>query len=305
MTWQDTIGFLVNCMPKSVGKVLLHQPEGSVRELRVRTGGKVRLLTDQGELAVACSPTQQQVTQMAEALCEHALYARAEEQRQGFVTLRGGHRMGLCGRVISQGQSVRALREISSFCVRIAGQWRGAADALLPCLTTKEGTVKSVLIMGMPGMGKTTMLRDACRSLSEKGFHMCVVDERSELAAMCGGVPQLDVGPNTDVLDGCGKEAGLRWMLRGMSPDVLVTDELGSMSDAQAVLEAARSGVSVLATLHGRNLETAISGGALYHLAQNKVFSCYALLSEHEVGKLAALYDEQLHLIGFGSGTSC
>ncbi|MEG0050517.1 MAG: stage III sporulation protein AA, partial [Clostridia bacterium] len=110
---------------------------------------------------------------------------------------------------------------------------------------------------------------------------------------------------NTDVLDGCGKEAGLRWMLRGMSPDVLVTDELGNMSDAQAVLEAARSGVSVLATLHGRNLETAISGGALYHLAQNKVFSCYALLSEHEVGKLAALYDEQLHLIGFGSGTSC
>ncbi|MEG0901132.1 MAG: hypothetical protein RSG96_03355, partial [Clostridia bacterium] len=119
MTWQETVGFFLPCMPKPVGRMLLHQPEGSVRELRVRAGSKVCILTDQGELACPFTPTQQQVAQIAEALCEHALYARAEEQRQGFVTLRGGHRMGLCGRVIAQGQSVRALRELSSLCVRI------------------------------------------------------------------------------------------------------------------------------------------------------------------------------------------
>ena len=294
MTWQETISFLTGCMPRPVGRALMQQQEGSVREIRVRAGGKVRILTAGGEIACACTPTQPQVEQIAEALCEHALYARAEEQRQGFVTLRGGHRMGLCGRVIAQGQSVRALREISSFCVRIAGQWRGAADALIPHLTDEHGRARSLLIIGLPGMGKTTMLRDVCRRLSESGMRMCVVDERSEIAAMSGGLPQLDVGPNTDVLDGCGKEAGLRWMLRAMSPDALVTDELGGVSDAQALLEAARSGVSVLSTLHGRDLETAISRGALYHLAQNRAFSRYVVLDEHEVGKVAAVCDEQL-----------
>ena len=294
MNWQETIGFLGGCMPRPVGRLLAHQAEGSVREIRIRAGSKVRVLTDKGEISSACEPTQPQVEQMAEALCEHALYARAEEQRQGFVTLRGGHRMGLCGRVIAQGQSVRALRDISSLCLRVAGQWRGAADGLMPHLMDEQGRVRSTLIIGMPGMGKTTMLRDACRRLSEQGAHMCVADERSEIAAMCGGVAQLDVGPNTDVLDGCAKEAGLRWLLRAMSPDALVTDELGGALDAQAVLDAARSGVSVLATLHGRDLETAIARGALYHLAQSRAFERYALLDSRQVGCLKAVYDEQL-----------
>lgn len=294
MTWQETIGFLTGCMPRPVSRVLVQQAEGSVREVRVRAGGKVRILTAEGEIPCACTPTQPQVEQMAEALCEHALYARAEEQRQGFVTLRGGHRMGLCGRVVAQGQSVRALRDISSLCLRVAGQWRGAADALMPHLWDEQGRVRSLLIVGLPGMGKTTMLRDACRRLSERGARMCVVDERSEIAAMSGGVPQLDVGPNTDVLDGCAKEAGLRWMLRAMSPQALVTDELGGAMDAQAVLDAARSGVSVLATLHGRDLQAALSRGILYHLAQNRVFDRYALLDENEVGRVRAVCDEQL-----------
>ena len=123
---------------------------------------------------------------------------------------------------------------------------------------------------------------------------MCVVDERSEIAAMCNGTPQLDVGPNTDVLDGCGKEAGLRWMLRAMSPEALITDELGSGLDAQAVLEASRSGVSVIATLHGREVETALSCGALYQLVQQRAFDRYAVLANSSVGRISAVYDEQL-----------
>ena len=294
MTWQETIAFLSGCMPKPVGRVLAQQKEGGVREIRVRAGSKVRVLTPMGEAVCAFTPTQPQVERMAEALCEHALYARAEEQRQGFVTLRGGHRMGLCGRVVAQGQYVRALRDISSLCLRVAGQWRGAADAIMPHLRDEQGRVRSTLIVGLPGMGKTTMLRDACRRLSEQGAHMCVVDERSEIAAMSGGVAQLDVGPNTDVLDGCAKEAGLRWMLRAMSPQALVTDELGGAADAQAVLDAARSGVSVLATLHGRDMESALSRGMLYHLAQNRAFDRYVLLDPCEVGRVRAVCDGQL-----------
>ena len=291
MNWYETIAFLTHCLPKAAARLLNALPEGSLREIRVRAGQSIRLSTRQGETICPCEPTPQQVAQMAEALCEHALYARAEEQRSGFVTLRGGHRMGLCGRVICQGQSVRALRDISSFCIRIAGQWRGAADGLISQLTDENGRCRSALIVGLPGMGKTTLLRDSLRRLSEAGQRVCVVDERSEIAAMCDGLPQLEVGPCTDVLDGCGKEAGLRWLLRSLSPEVLVTDELSDTLDAQAALEAIRSGVSVLATVHGRDLNSVCGRNTLYPLIRNRAFERYAVLDVHEVGKLAGIYD--------------
>ena len=298
MTWMETIQFFSGCMPRAVGKTLAAQAEGTVREIRVRAGGRASILAGEEEVLCPGTFSQQQVAQVAEALCEHALYVRAEEQRQGFVTLRGGHRMGLCGRVVAHGQSVRALREISSLCVRVAAQRPGVADALVPYLRDEDGRVYSVLIIGLPGMGKTTLLRDACRTLSKQGVHMCVVDERSEIAAMSGGVAQLDVGPNTDVLDGCAKEAGLRWMLRAMSPEMLVTDELGSALDAQAVMDAAKCGVAVMATLHGRNLETALSRGALYTLVQNQVFQRYVLLDTRCVGSIRLICDEKLRPLG-------
>ena len=291
MNWYETIAFFTHCLPKAVARPLNALPDGSLREIRVRAGQSIRLSTRQGETICPCEPTPQQVAQMAEALCEHALYARAEEQRSGFVTLRGGHRMGLCGRVICQGQSIRALRDISSFCIRIAGQWRGAADGLIGQLTDENGFCRSTLIVGLPGMGNTTLLRDSLRRLSEAGRRVCVVDERSEIAAMCDGLPQLEVGPCTDVLDGCGKEAGLRWLLRSLSPEVLVTDELSDTLDAQAALEAIRSGVSMLATVHGRDLDSVCGRNTLYPLIRDRAFERYAVLDVHEVGKLAGIYD--------------
>ena len=291
MNWYETIAFFTHCLPKAVARPLNALPDGSLREIRVRAGQSIRLSTRQGETICPCEPTPQQVAQMAAALCEHALYARAEEQRSGFVTLRGGHRMGLCGRVICQGQSIRALRDISSFCIRIAGQWRGAADGLIGQLTDENGFCRSTLIVGLPGMGKTTLLRDSLRRLSEAGRRVCVVDERSEIAAMCDGLPQLEVGPCTDVLDGCGKEAGLRWLLRSLSPEVLVTDELSDTLDAQAALEAIRSGVSMLATVHGRDLDSVCGRNTLYPLIRDRAFERYAVLDVHEVGKLAGIYD--------------
>jgi len=291
---RESLEALARCLPRNLARTLLQQPEGSVREIRIRAGQRTVIHTAEGIKTCGPEPTPQQVEQMAEALCEHALYARAEEQRSGFITLRGGHRMGLCGRVILQGQSVRALREISSLCIRIAGQWRGAADRLLPVLTDAEGRPRSTLIIGQPGTGKTTMLRDGCRRLSEQGFRVGVVDERSEIAAMCGGQAQLQVGPNTDVLDGCCKEAGLRWMLRSMAPDVLVTDELGSAADVQAVLDAAAAGVCVLSTLHGRSLQPAPARGLLSHILLHNAFERYVLLDAAGVGQVAAVYDSRL-----------
>jgi len=295
MTQRQSMEELAHCLPRAVARTLLQLPEGSVREIRIRAGEKTIIHTTEGAQACGQEPTPQQVGQMAEALCEHALYARVEEQRSGFVTLRGGHRMGMCGRVLVQGQSVRALREISSLCIRIAGQWRGAADRLMPLLRDDGGRPLSTLIVGMPGAGKTTMLRDALRRLSEAGIRVGVVDERSEIAAMSAGEAQLEVGPNTDVLDGCCKEAGLRWMLRSMSPDVLATDELGTAMDVQAVQDCIAAGVSVLTTLHGRDVQPPPTRGILSQLVLHRSFDRYVLLSEKQVGQIAAVYDGQLH----------
>ena len=295
MTQRQSMEELTHCLPRAVARTLLQLPEGSVREIRIRAGEKTIIHTTEGAQACGQEPTPQQVGQMAEALCEHALYARVEEQRSGFVTLRGGHRMGMCGRVLVQGQSVRALREISSLCIRIAGQWRGAADRLMPLLRDDGGRPLSTLIIGMPGTGKTTMLRDALRRLSEAGIRVGVVDERSEIAAMSAGEAQLEVGPNTDVLDGCCKEAGLRWMLRSMSPDVLATDELGTAMDVQAVQDCIAAGVSVLTTLHGRAVQPPPTRGILSQLVLHRSFDRYVLLSEKQVGQIAAVYDGQLH----------
>ena len=288
MTWQETIGFLTGCMPRPVARALMQQQEGSVREIRVRAGGKVRILTAGGEITCACTPTQPQVEQMAEALCEHALYARAEEQRQGFVTLRGGHRMGLCGRVVAQGQSVRALRDISSLCLRVAGQWRGAADALMPHLWDEQGRVRSLLIVGLPGMGKTTMLRDLCRLLGAS-HRLTLVDERSEIAAVHHGVPQYDVGLHTDVLDGFPRAEGLLTALRVMTPEVLVCDEIGTEADAQAILRIHGCGVPVIASAHGTSWEDLERRPVLRQLLEQGVFRYAAILSVQEQGVVRTL----------------
>jgi len=300
MTWQETIQFFSLCLPKPLGKAIAAEPSGQVREIRVRAGRPARILTCNGEQTISLTTTQEQVSSMAESLCEHALYARAEESRQGFVTLRGGHRMGLCGRVIVQGGSVRALREISSLCIRLAGQWTGTANVLMPHLTDSDGHANSLLVVGLPGTGKTTLLRDACRQLSDDGLRIAIADERSELAAVSRGVPQLDVGSNTDVLDGCSKEVGLRWPIRAMSPDVLVTDELGGMADAQAVLEAAQSGVAVMASVHGSGMESLTGRSSLYHLMRNHVFQVYVVMDTVHPGNIATIHDEQRDHVPWG-----
>lgn len=289
MDWNETLHFLSPFFPEEVRAELDMLLPGELREIRIRADRPTVFVTGTRTASLPWSPEKTHLTALVEAMSEHSLYARAEETSQGYITLRGGHRMGLCGRV-THTDSRSVLSDIGSVCIRIAGEWPGCADPLMVRLHKQP---QSLLIIGPPASGKTTLLRDLARQLaSGRGAHqLAIVDERSELAACVGGIPQLNMGESTDVLDGLRKQEAFSWLLRSMSPQIIVTDELGSDADAAAVLEAVNSGVAVCASAHGTSLQDAAARPALAVLMSRRVFDLYAVLSPEGGGQITGLYD--------------
>lgn len=214
------------------------------REVRLRPGEPMRALLAQGEWQGTHLLTAAEILQAAQALSGYALAARTQELRAGFMPLPGGHRLGVCGRMGPGGMT-----EISSLCVRLAHAVKGVGEGIFPRIRDK-----STLIAGPPGAGKTTLLRDLIRLYGQTGVNVGVADERGEIAGCREGTPQLDVGPRCDVITGGSKAEALLLLLRGMSPQVLATDELGAPGEAAALDEALRWGVRLLATAHGGSL---------------------------------------------------
>ena len=214
------------------------------REVRLRPGQGAAVTLRDGVWHGGYVLSPQDVLQAAQALTGYALAARQEELSRGFVPLAGGHRLGICGVMGPKG-----FREITSLCVRLAHEIKDAGKDVFPLL---QGC--SALIIGPPGAGKTTLLRDVIRLLSLHGTQVGVADERGEIAGCRDGIPQLDVGPNTDVITGMDKAKALLLLIRAMAPQVVATDEIGGPEDAAAILEASRCGVRVIATAHGKNV---------------------------------------------------
>ena len=259
------------------------RPEVALYEIRLRCGGRMQLVGRSENRLVGELLTRRQVAQAVSALMEHSLYAWEDELSHGYFTTRSGFRVGVAGRYALQDGMMRLL-EVHSVCIRIARAIPGCADRLLPWVSGSE----SCLILSAPGRGKTTLLRDLARQLSVQGQAVAILDERCEIAAAWQGRPSMDVGERTDVVEGVGKPEGIPMIVRALSPQVLVTDELGGAGDADAVADAMRCGVRVMATAHARSLEDALRRPQLSGVL-NGGFDVVAELADPP-GHLSAIY---------------
>lgn len=259
------------------------------RPLMLHLSGEEMFLSKNGpvdEAEKAYFPRGEDLEKSIELISRYSLYACEAELRQGYLTIPGGHRVGLGGRAVMEGNSIKVLCDISSLNFRIARQVRGAGEKVLPfLLDRRSGRIYSSLIVSPPRGGKTTLLRDLARVISNgdgilfKGKKVGIVDERSEIGGCFQGVPQLDVGLRTDILDACPKAEGMMMMLRSLSPEVIVTDEIGREEDVKAIEEAIYTGVSVIASAHGSNLEEILRRPLLGALLQKNYFERLIFLS--------------------------
>ena len=269
----------VACLPADLRAAALSQPlniRTVAEEIRLRCGRIPTIVTAQEELPLGDRPvTARQLELLLQSATSASAHTALESIRAGFVTLRGGHRMGIAGRAVVKDGQIVNFREISSASLRICREIRGVAEPLLPELYP-DGSVKSTLILSPPGCGKTTLLRDLIRCASDGVFviprRVSVVDERGELAAVSGCEPQLELGCRTDVIEGCPKADGAFALLRAMNPQVMAMDEISTPEDVQALCMAANCGVELFATAHASGLEDLQRRPAYKQLLDEQVF---------------------------------
>lgn len=272
---------IINIMPVRMKKELIHcQALGEAQEIRVRIGRRIHIITEREDYEVVSGAipdliTAADIREITESISGYSLFACEEELKNGYITLRGGHRIGIAGEVVSEGGKIKTIKNISSFNIRVSHQVRGSADELMPYIDK----CKNLLLISPPRKGKTTLLRDILRQLSDRPMeNVAIVDERSEIASCYHGRPENDVGERTDVLDNCPKAEGMMMLLRSMSPTIIGVDEIGKREDVEAVLRVVNCGVRVIATIHGENPGQIRQKAVFRELFEQKIFDCCILL---------------------------
>ncbi|MGS0764026.1 stage III sporulation protein AA [Syntrophomonas curvata] len=237
------------------------------------------------DIATGFRVSEEDIHRTVSSISDNSLYAFEEEIRRGFITVAGGHRVGLAGQVVLQGETVKTMKDFSSLCFRIAREVKDCALPLLPYINGSSGnTAVNTLIVSPPRCGKTTILRDLARLLANShkplpARNVVVVDERSELAGSYRGIPQLDVGPRTDVLDSCPKAQGMVMALRSLSPQVIITDEIGRREDVLAVQECVNAGVAVISSVHASTADELQKRPIMRELLSSRAFKLAVILS--------------------------
>lgn len=269
-----------------------------LQEIRVKVNKPLIFQVGSQELVKAYKPSFEDVKFVLQKISNYSMYAFEEEIRQGYITIRGGHRVGLCGSCVIENEGIKTIKDIASLNIRVCREVVNCSTKLMPYIVKKD-FVRNTIIISPPKCGKTTLLRDITRNISAgikdsnfKGKKVCVIDERSELGGCYNGVPQMDLGFRTDILDNCPKSQGIMLAIRSMSPDVIVCDEIGTKKDMEGLLMALNCGVSIVATIHGNDVDDLYKRAVFKEIIENRVFSIAIVLSGlNGVGTIEEIYD--------------
>ena len=264
-----------------------------IEEIRLRANKPLCIKTSKGTEVIEYTVSQQEILQAFEKICENSVYSYRKQICDGYITIRGGNRVGIVGSAVVDNGKVINVNYISSLNFRIAREKIGCSNKIIEdILNIEQNTIYNTLIISPPGCGKTTLLRDIVRNISNgikvlnfKGKTVGIVDERGEIAAMYKGIPQNDIGIRSDVIDNMPKPEAMRILVRSMSPDVIVCDEIGSIEDVKAIDYAMCSGVKGIFTAHGKDIEEVSKNPEISKLLQKNVFERIIKLNPQKRGE--------------------
>ncbi|MEG0051593.1 MAG: stage III sporulation protein AA [Terrisporobacter sp.] len=243
--------------------------------------------------------TKEDIEQTFQLMCKYSIHSFIDDIKKGFITLKGGHRVGIVGKVIIEDGQVKNIKHISSLNIRVSREVIDCSDKVLNHIIKNSKEVNNTLIISPPQCGKTTLLRDIVRNISsgnEKrgfdGIKVALIDERNEISGSYLGIPQMDIGIRTDVIETCPKDIGIMMLLRAMSPNVIVTDEIGSEKEIKALYTALNGGVSLITTVHGDSIDDIKERKELNKLLDKELFKKVIILSAKEgPGTIEKIYD--------------
>lgn len=263
---------------------IVSECEDQICEIRLRVNRPLRICLIDGSVREGSCISESRLEKIFSSLNMGSYYAIENQLREGYFSMQGGIRVGVCGKMNRNASGDFNLSAIGSLCIRIPREAKGCALQLW-----QKAGFTSVLILSPPGMGKTTLLRDYLRIASNAGHEVCIADERREIAACFHGIAQMDVGKCTDVIDDCPKDRAIPLLLRACAPEMIAADEIASSTEAAALYEASKCGVKIAATAHAESLQDARDRRVIGALIQDGIFSAICVLGE-KPGKIIGIY---------------
>ena len=273
---------ILQCLPNHIRwqlQGLDEQTKSEIEEIRIYCGKVVQVIGRRKKFSLTGIMTAVELNTILNQLMQYSYYAYEEDLAKGFITIEGGHRVGICGKAVMENGKPTLLREISSLNIRCAKEILGCSENIMRYIIDEKGKLNNLLIVSPPGCGKTTILRDIARNLSQRGIKISICDERSEIAGMAGGCSSYHFGPMVDVLDGCPKEIGMMMLVRSMSPQVIVVDEIGKAEDLEAIKTCIHCGVNLITTIHGCDMED-LKKSDIYPAIEKKAFQYIVFLTD-------------------------
>lgn len=282
------LSYLFRILPRSILLAIDQNMMESLQEIRVRVKRKTIIKLNNFEKEADFVPEEREMIELLQRLCDNSIYSFQNQISNGFITLVGGHRVGIAGSIAMKDGKVSNINYISALNFRIAREITGISNELMKHIF-KDGRAKNTLIISKPGMGKTTLLRDLVRNISTNTLNtISLIDERGEIAAMYKGVPQNDVGIRCDVFDNVTKSIGIKMAIRAMAPDIIVSDEIGTKEDVEAIHYAVLSGVKGIFTMHGDSINDVKLNENMNKLYEEKLFERLVFLEK--LGKIKNIY---------------